>query len=328
MSPVTSSPASSSDLYSVSESDDPHPLSLPRGKQRSVPTHESHSVPHDAGAGTDIPLAPTSEDMDMSSAMDSSDPETIVSKDSKCAEATCNGTHKRKREQDLDDGLPSSNQMPLVLAKDRANSIGNVRLGNEVPRPTVHGSSHPGENARGRNDNRSLGYLSGLRNGAFVPQGSQTKKVRAPIMPTEIWQHIFSYVPPVFLGRLLRVDRAFNALLTPIPSLEVNSKLNTVGVLKFLSADSIWVASRKRFCPGLPRPLRGLSELEMWRLLRGNNCQLCGERKSLLTTFDSTNPWQGGPGLDSVCVIWHFGVRCCGTCMKNCSEKVNMGIRT
>lgn len=328
MSPVTSSPASSSDLYSVSESDGPHSLSLPRGKQRFVPTNGSHPVLHDAGADTDMPLAPTSEDMDMSSAMDSSDPETIVSKDSKYAEATSNGIHKRKREQDLNIGLPSSDRIFLAVDKDPTNSIGNVRLGSGDPRPFVHGGMHSENTARGRDNTGSLGYLSELGNRTFIAQDSQTQKGRAPIMPPEIWQHVFSYVPPVFLGRMLRVDRAFHALLTPNTSLDVNSKLNTMGALKVLSADSIWVASRKRFCPGLPRPLRRLNELEMWRLLRGNDCQICGERKSLLTTFDSTNPWQGGPGFDGVCVIWPFGVRCCGTCMENCSEKVNLELRT
>ena len=316
MGPVTSSPASSSDLYSMSESDDPHSSSLPSAKPRSGSPNGSNLVPYDTSADTVTPLAPTSEDMDMSSGMDSSDPDTVISKDSKHAEDTCNGTHKRKRAQDPDNGLPSSNRIPLAMAKDLTNSLGNVEFGNGDLRPIIHGSRHPGKNDRGMDTTRSLDYLSGFSNGAVIQQG------RASIMPTEIWQHIFSYVPPVFLGRLLRVDRAFNAILTPITSPKTNDKPKTTGALKALSPDSIWMASRKRFCPGLPRPLRGFTELEMWRLLRGNDCQICGERKSLLTTFDSTNPWQCGPGSDGVCVIWPFGIRCCGTCMKTCSEKV------
>ncbi|KAL8658117.1 MAG: hypothetical protein Q9226_001267 [Calogaya cf. arnoldii] len=51
-----------------------------------------------------------------------------------------------------------------------------------------------------------------------------------------------------------------------------------------LDAESIWAASRKRFAPGLPRPLRNLKELDMWRLLRGQACQLCNNTKGYIAT--------------------------------------------
>ncbi|KAL8798632.1 MAG: hypothetical protein Q9182_006507 [Xanthomendoza sp. 2 TL-2023] len=64
-----------------------------------------------------------------------------------------------------------------------------------------------------------------------------------------------------------------------------------------LDAESIWTASRKRFAPGLPKPLRNLKELDMWRLLRGRACQLCGETKELGAMSGNGNPWESGPDL-------------------------------
>lgn len=142
----------------------------------------------------------------------------------------------------------------------------------------------------------------------------------SPQLTVEIWQHIFSFVPPVFLGRLLRVNRAFQKMLTPTDSKEVLP--TTAGALPYRSADSIWGATRKRFCPGLPKSVPGLNDLQMWRLLRGNNCQICGAKKPLSTTHASPDPWRSGPGADGVRVFWAFGIRSCGPCMQKATEKV------
>ena len=138
-----------------------------------------------------------------------------------------------------------------------------------------------------------------------------------------IWQRIFCFVPPVFLGRLLRVDRAFHSLLkSPEP---YNYTLeHRIEDFRNPSAELIWTASRKRFAPGLPKALFGQSELDMWRLLRGNSCQVCGERKSLLTTSAMSDPWHAGPGETGIRVIWSFGVRCCGPCLLKSSEQVGL----
>lgn len=145
---------------------------------------------------------------------------------------------------------------------------------------------------------------------------------QSPVLPAELWQHIFCFVPPVFLGRLLRVNHAFHAYLTLGKANEQESEPVSNSIVQPLNPQVIWAASRRRFCPGLPKPIRGSSELDMWRLLRGRNCQLCGETKASSLTLSSENPWESGPGEKGVRVIWPFAVRCCGKCIQEGSEKV------
>ena len=153
---------------------------------------------------------------------------------------------------------------------------------------------------------------------------SQSGPTLVSSLNVQIWRRVFCFVPPVSLGRLLRVNRLFHSLLSPdIPRMAVHP-LEETGSVILQSAEAIWAASRRRFCPGLPKPLRGLHELQMWRLLRGSDCQLCGERSNLLTSSATSNPWEAGPGSTGVRVIWPFGTRCCGKCLMIHSEKVRM----
>ena len=147
------------------------------------------------------------------------------------------------------------------------------------------------------------------------------------ILPAELWQYICCFVPPVFLGRLLRVNRTLNACLTLERTNESHLRLSTHSVVKPMSAQSVWGASRKRFCPGLPKPLRGLHELEMWRLLRGHNCQICGENKGPSFYSNLESLWESGPGDKGIKVIWPFGIRCCGQCLRTNTEKVSPTIQ-
>jgi F-box domain len=132
-------------------------------------------------------------------------------------------------------------------------------------------------------------------------------------LPPELLQHIFTFLPPLFLGRLLRVSRVINTLLDPnkvLPQVHRGPQ----GCLSLLDQDHVWSVSRKRFIPGLPRPLSSVSELELWRLLLGSSCQFCGKR----TTLDppsAVSPWNSGPGTESVRIIWPFAVRSCGSCL-------------
>ena len=138
-------------------------------------------------------------------------------------------------------------------------------------------------------------------------------------LPISIWQKIFCLVPPVFLGRLLRVNRQFNTILTSTVSSAISQ--DDQGQQ---TAEEIWTASRKKFAPGLPRTLPGLTELDMWRLLRGGTCQLCGEKKVLLTAGSVSDPWRPASVENGVRVIWPFGVRSCGNCLKSHSEQVGI----
>ena len=141
-------------------------------------------------------------------------------------------------------------------------------------------------------------------------------------LPDEIWQHIFSFVPPVFLGRLLRVNTVFHACLTKASG-ERSSQASLSGrAVRPVSSNSVWAASRKRFAPGLPKPLLGFQELDMWRLLRGRPCQTCGETKIQNFATSAESPLESGPGDKGVRVLWPFGIRTCGSCLQKCSEKV------
>lgn len=193
--------------------------------------------------------------------------------------------------------------------------------------------------------NRSIGYGSGnqtfLDEGKRDPVGDQASKKRPKPnnssphfiaqaqnlfqshgLPAELWQYIFCFVPPVFLGRLLLVNHAFHTYLTQDNADEQDPKPIPFSVAQPLSPQAIWAASRRLFCPGLPKPIRGLQELSMWQLLRGRDCQTCGRTKGSALSPNPENPWESGPGENGVRVIWPFAIRCCGKCLHEKSEKV------
>ncbi|KAL8641648.1 MAG: hypothetical protein Q9228_001574 [Teloschistes exilis] len=132
--------------------------------------------------------------------------------------------------------------------------------------------------------------------------GSVDAQARSATLPPELWHHVFRYVPPVFLGRLLRVDHAFHSYLTPGQTGDkpMVGSPSRWGAVQPLDAETIWAASRKRFAPGLPKPLRGLKELDMWRLLRGRICQLCDQTKESGQLSSTGKPWESGPGEHNV----------------------------
>lgn len=137
-----------------------------------------------------------------------------------------------------------------------------------------------------------------------------------------LWQRTFRFVPPMYLGRLLRVSRKFNTLLTMADGSELHSRPSIPVSPNLETSDSIWAASRRNFAPGLLKPLKGHNELDMWRLLRGNRCQFCSQRKMLITTTNGPEFWQCGPGREGVRVIWPFGIRSCGPCLVDKCDQV------
>ena len=160
---------------------------------------------------------------------------------------------------------------------------------------------------------------------------SQTMEVRHGMkedpslhgLTMSIWQKLLGFVPPVFLGRLLRVSQSFRAML------DLTQPVGLIGSALARppsKSDAIWAASRRRFAAGLPKNLPGKRDLEMWRLIRGNDCQLCHKKKPLCTGVSPVNPWQAGPGNHNVRVIWAFGVRCCGPCLTSSCEQVRIPI--
>lgn len=303
---MASSPAStvsSSDFYAASE---PTEGFIPLQSRGNEPQTDEVATPVNGSLRPDAQSDPDVRTMLV---------EDIKSTSHKLNTGNSNGSlanpdHKRKREEETEGsnatraesgspGVPSQRRrFSANIPKDRetnARSLLETSLGIKQIKTRDHSPAEP----------RSV-----------------DARIRTDTLPAELWQHVFRFVPPVFLGRLLRVNRAFHSYLTS--SLDGSKPVTSSsrrGVWP-LDAETIWTASRKRFAAGLPKPLRDLGELDMWRLLRGQKCQVCGIAKSTGTTSGSDNPWEAGPGAHSVRVIWAFGIRTCGPCLEKSSEKV------
>lgn len=192
-----------------------------------------------------------------------------------------------------------------------------------IPFPSQYGSKHsfPGP---------SLG-LAG--------ENPPSKRLRLPMkppvpesglmsMPAGVVQTIFSYLDPATLGRLICVNRRFQALLDPklpLPSdqifrYEYNDHSFQMDLCPVRSQDSIWTISRRRYAPSMPKPVEGLSERELFALAFGTLCQLCGH-KSPRGSRKFT--WHPVRGESSVCTLWPFKIRSCMQCLVPRLKKVN-----
>lgn len=137
------------------------------------------------------------------------------------------------------------------------------------------------------------------------------------LLSAAIWHRIFTFTPPKTLGNLLLVNKLFNRFLEPSSSVssQVTASLPP-SAAKSLLPDVIWRTSRRAFWPFMPHPLKGKSELDMWRLACSRKCQACHK-------VEAENPASSPyPGLDGVAVVWPFGIRRCGSCLKDASMKV------
>jgi F-box domain len=140
-------------------------------------------------------------------------------------------------------------------------------------------------------------------------------------LPCEMWQHIFTFLPPPSLGRLICVNKTFQALVSP-GSILPPPQLAAHGRLSLIDTDRLWSLSRRAFFPGMPRPLFAMSELQTWKLIRGKGCEFCGKTNPSAVPLYSTSPWTAGPGNDYIRVIWSFAVRSCGKCLSTRLQKV------
>ena len=155
-----------------------------------------------------------------------------------------------------------------------------------------------------------------------IGQSASRPKVPSSLseLPPELLQHIFTFVPPLFLGRLLRVNRLINTLLDPRKDLPQGHH-NSQGSLPLQDQDRVWLIARKRFIPGMPRPMSSVLELELWRLLLSSSCQFCA-KKATTDPLSSSSPWNADPGPGSVRIIWPFAVKSCGSCLSTRLVKV------
>ncbi|KAI1819094.1 hypothetical protein F4861DRAFT_544265 [Xylaria intraflava] len=136
-------------------------------------------------------------------------------------------------------------------------------------------------------------------------------------LPAEIWQHIFTFLPPKMLGRLLSVDRCFNYLLDPFPKISYDARPSIVtGSLSALRPEVIWQFSRRRFWPTMPTPLRDHTELRMWQLACQIRCPSCdvtsGHR-------DIGSPSEKKYAIARV--IWPFALTACDACLAKMTIK-------
>lgn len=151
-----------------------------------------------------------------------------------------------------------------------------------------------------------------------LPSSGASPKRDWSQLPPRVWQRVFMFCSPVSLGRLLQVNKKFNASLDPGSSLSVGQNISPIQDLK---PDSSWQASRRLFRPDMPHPLSGKTELDMWKLAYTDTCQFCGKRNQPGAKVHS-DLWHPGPGENGVSPVWLFAVRSCGSCLQAQSIKV------
>lgn len=305
--------AVSSDLYSPCEPANPGAQLLP-GQTESLTEDDLQSS---------LGIAPDDTEESGSGAMQGLDSGDQASRPSSVGSASISNNfpgmpHKRKREEDIADEDTLENPEDS-LSQDHINGVRfRNRMDSHGPRNQLPSLRQAGlsmidhsKSKRSKTNGQALGTEIGAQ--LFS---------KSSALPAILWQHILCYVPPVFLGRLLRVNHAFNTYLTPGKAIE-DSRVLPNSIIQPLKAEDIWIASRRRFAAGLPRPMHGMEELDMWRLLRGQNCQICNQTKEAIPATNLENPFEFGPGDTSVRIIWPFGVRCCGPCLRGVSKKVS-----
>ncbi|KAF5019893.1 hypothetical protein F66182_8097 [Fusarium sp. NRRL 66182] len=139
---------------------------------------------------------------------------------------------------------------------------------------------------------------------------------RARQVPAEIWQHIFTFLPPRDLGRLLAVNKLFHAFLAPVSTNSFPRPNAVPSSLPILKPEAIWQASRRLFWGArMPAPLKGRSELQMWRLICSVSCQFCGSKGQKKPLTLSDQGWRSGPGPTDICPIFPFSIVTCGSCL-------------
>lgn len=205
--------------------------------------------------------------------------------------------------------MPEPQQLPELAAA--SNLAGTKRKLSDSDTTDTAASLHAAE----RFKKRKL-YMTRSSDHAVAPSTAN--------LPVEVWQRIFSqYLSPIMLSRCLRVCKNFQHYLTAIPAQPPVAKKNQ-GKLQPMDSESIWTQSRKNFFTTLPRPLNGMSELQMIQLIGGLRCQFCN-RQPVQTP--ATSVFTAGPGPNGMRVIWPFRIRSCGQCLEHQIMKVGLGFR-
>lgn len=146
---------------------------------------------------------------------------------------------------------------------------------------------------------------------------------RARQLPAEIWHRVFTFLPPKSLGCLLSINKLFHGYLYPSPlTTRPQFPPTDPAPLPFLKPDMIWQASRRLHWPRMPSPLKGKSELAMWRLTCSPSCQFCGKKAPLPVPEDKFQRY-GGPGTEGVSPVFPLFIVTCGDCLSHKGIKVS-----
>ena len=155
-------------------------------------------------------------------------------------------------------------------------------------------------------------------------------------LPAEVWHHIFTFLPPPTLGKLLLVNKLFNTYLDPAskvkavrpvfpePRPQYSTRPRRSMALHPMLPETIWRSSRRVFLPAMPTPLRTKSELDSWRLACSKTCQFCGFRSQ----EEAKDLWHRGPGAKGVSPVFPLLMLTCGACLAANTVKVGDHLRS
>ncbi|KAM0253938.1 hypothetical protein ACHAQJ_007061 [Trichoderma viride] len=220
----------------------------------------------------------------------------------------------------------------LLSLQEIGNNIQVLNENSEISyrHPSSSGSSHTimsvndTERKRKRMETASSnedGASKKIRIASIDQERSDVSPDMSCQLPAEVWQHVFSLLPPHTLGALLCVNRLFHKYLDPASPFKVAAPaFREPSILPALYPDAIWRASRCRFWPKMPAPLWGKTELDMWRFACSRSCQICGQLDETDTAWDSL-PWHRGPGNNTVSPVFPFFINSCGNCLVEISVK-------
>ncbi|TVY75595.1 hypothetical protein LSUE1_G008463 [Lachnellula suecica] len=220
-------------------------------------------------------------------------------------------------EEDEQDDNPS----PVPLNAEQAAPAPAIDPAPEASKKRKYSNSTQ-ETPNGHHSNGVIGDIRKRLKPDEASQGFRNPEGHLPqdrsLLPAKIWHQIFTFCPPKALSSLLQVNKSFNAYLNP--SSERNSvEFLSGSIAKVLQPDTIWRASRLHFRHGMPGPLSGKSELDMWKLACGSSCQFCNKKQP--GPAIPGDLWHPGPGENGNVPIWSFGIRTCGSCLEQKSTK-------
>lgn len=151
-----------------------------------------------------------------------------------------------------------------------------------------------------------------------VSSSTSTQLRNCAGLPPAVWQHIFSFCSLADLGRLIQVNRSFHCYLTDVSAVSLSRTENSC--LDLVLSEALWASARNAYNSNTPKPLVGLTELQMWQLVWSKRCQFCNK-------LDATAPgdklWQQGPGEAGVRTVWPFAIRACGPCLMQQCQTVS-----